>query len=158
MKYMYIGVQSLQMGCTQSPSLLSNNPNIPISYLTFAVHVLSLGTFNDYWPWPLSEYESEWSDCEIFRGQHIACFKIALRGGLVRHFMSYPFPIKWPEWPCLILAKWPGWTFHVLSSSSPKWARPRPLFNVILLPPLPQMRCPTTQQAQPIIGKRFSSP
>ena len=44
---MYIGVQSLQMGCTQSPSLLSNNPNIPISYLTFAVHVLSLGTFND---------------------------------------------------------------------------------------------------------------
>ena len=147
----YIGVKSLKIGCTQSPTLSWQGPHLSwkkwvgnqtihwaiiltfpsISYLTFAVHVLSLGTFsgcpqlvmindhghslrvkggrrNIYYLFKFLQSESELSDYGIFHGQHIASFKIALRGGLVQHFMSYPFPIKWPEWPCLILAKWPS--------------------------------------------------
>ena len=92
-----IGVKSLKIGCTQSPTLSRQGPHLSwkkwvgnqtihwaiiltfpsISYLTFAVHVLSLGTFsgcpqlvmiNDHGHF--SECESEWSDNGIFHGQH----------------------------------------------------------------------------------------
>ena len=186
----YIGVKSLKIGCTQSPILSRQGPHLSwkkwvgnqtihwaiiltfpsISYLTFAVHVLSLGTFsgcpqlvmiNDQltmatlweWKWMIRLWNFPWP-AHCFLQNCSPWWPCST-------FYVLPFPHKVARVALFDtgqVAKWPGWTFHVLSSSSPKRAGPRPLFNVILLPPLPQMRCPTTQQTQPIIGKRFSSP